>query len=148
MNKVVIKKYPNRRLYNTQISCYVALNDLFEMVKQGVDFVVIDNKTEEDITRNILTQIIFDQETKGYNLLPVNFLRQIIGCYQNKQGGVLPHYLEAMMHNFSANQDKLYKMSLENPLKMVEDFSRHNIEIIENNFKIFCQSFRVNKSDE
>ncbi len=85
MNKIIIRKYPNRRLYNTQISSYIALNDLFQMVKQGVDFIVVDSKTEEDITRNILTQIIFEQETKGYNLLPLSFLRQIINCYQNQQ---------------------------------------------------------------
>lgn len=148
MKKVLIKKYPNRRLYNTQISNYVALSDLFQMVKQGIDFTVVDSKTAEDITHNILTQIIFEQEAKGYRLLPIGFLRQIINCYKNQQEMILPHYLEAMMNNFLANQEKINKLAAESPLKILESFNRNNVEMIENGFKIFCQSFRVNKSDE
>src|SRR5678815_3616989 len=92
--KVVIKKYANRRLYNTASSSYVTLEHLSEMVKQGVDFVVYDAKTNEDITRTVLTQIIFEEEGKGQSLLPIQFLRQLIGFYGNSMQSFLPSYLE------------------------------------------------------
>ncbi len=148
MKKIIIKKYPNRRLYNTQISSYIALNDLFQMVRQGIDFIVIDSKTDEDITRSILTQIIFEQEAKGYNLLPISFLRQIISCYQNQQASILPNYLEAMMDHFSTSQEKMNQIAIENPLKIFEAVGRNNIEIVEKGIKIFYQSFGVKESDD
>lgn len=141
IKSIIIKKYPNRRLYNTQISSYITLNDLFLMIKKGVDFTVIDSKTEEDLTRSTLTQIIFEQEAKGYNLLPLNFLRQIICCYNDQQHNMLPHYLETMMHNFADNQDKLNKLALDNPIKMLEEFSRKNVEMMENSFQMFYKTF-------
>ena len=137
---IIIKKYPNRRLYNTQISSYITLSDLFLKVKKGINFIVIDSKTEEDLTRATLTQIIFEQEAKGYNLLPLNFLRQIICCYNDQPHNMLPHYLESMMHNFTENQDKLNKLTLDNPIKMIEEFSRNNIEMIENSFNMFYKA--------
>ena len=90
---VVIKKYANRRLYNTASSSYVTLDHLSEMVREGTDFVVLDAKTGDDITRSVLTQIIFEQESKGQNLLPVQFLRRLIRFYGDQMQGFLPPYL-------------------------------------------------------
>lgn len=103
-----IKKYANRRLYNTATSSYVTLDDLCKMVKDGVDFAVYDAKTGEDITRSVLTQIIVEQEGKGDNLLPIGFLRQIIGFYgDNMQHTMLPRYLDHSMQLFSENQERM-----------------------------------------
>src|ERR1700760_2091221 len=93
-NPVVDKKYATRRLYNTATSSYVTLDDLAKMIKEGGDFVAHDAKTGEDITRSVLTQIIVEQEQKGQNLLPISFLRQIIGFYGNNMEWLLPRYLE------------------------------------------------------
>ena len=101
---VVIKKYANRRLYNTSTSAYVTLEDLAKMVRDGVDFVVFDAKTNEELTRQILTQIIFEEESRGQALLPVQFLRQLIGFYGGQMEGVLPSYLEMSLENFSRQQ--------------------------------------------
>lgn len=102
---VVIKKYANRRLYNTASSAYVTLEDLARMVREGVDFVVFDAKTNEDLTRQILTQIIFEEESRGQALLPVQFLRQLIGFYGGQMEGVLPSYLQMSLENFSRQQE-------------------------------------------
>ena len=110
---VVIKKYSNRRLYNTQISNYVTLEDLFDMVKEDVDFIVKDAKTGEDLTHNVLTQIIFEQEAKGYIMLPVSFLRQIISFYGDKVASILPQYLESSMKSFAANHEKMSQMTFD-----------------------------------
>ena len=101
---VVIKKYANRRLYNTSTSAYVTLEDLAKMVRDGVDFVVFDAKTNEELTRQILTQIIFEEESRGQALLPVQFLRQLIGFYGGQMEGVLPSYLEMSLENFARQQ--------------------------------------------
>lgn len=101
---VVIKKYANRRLYNTSTSAYVTLDDLAKMVRDGVDFVVFDAKTNEELTRQILTQIIFEEESRGQALLPVQFLRQLIGFYGGQMEGVLPSYLEMSLENFARQQ--------------------------------------------
>ncbi len=103
---VVIKKYANRRLYNTSTSAYVTLDDLAKMVREGVDFVVFDAKTNEELTRQILTQIIFEEESRGQALLPVQFLRQLIGFYGGQMEGVLPSYLEMSLENFSRQQEQ------------------------------------------
>jgi len=103
---VVIKKYANRRLYNTSTSAYVTLEDLAKMVREGVDFVVFDAKTNEELTRQILTQIIFEEESRGQALLPVQFLRQLIGFYGGQMEGVLPSYLEMSLENFSRQQEQ------------------------------------------
>ena len=102
---VVIKKYANRRLYNTSTSAYVTLDDLAKMVREGTDFVVFDAKTNEELTRQILTQIIFEEESRGQALLPVQFLRQLIGFYGGHMEGVLPSYLEMSLENFSRQQE-------------------------------------------
>src|SRR5205085_12003077 len=105
--KVVIKKYANRRLYNTASSSYVTLEHLSEMVKQGVDFVVYDAKTNEDITRTVLTQIIFEEESQGESLLPIQFLRQLISFYGNSVQSFLPSYLELSLSSFAQQQERM-----------------------------------------
>jgi polyhydroxyalkanoate synthesis repressor PhaR len=107
--RVVIKKYANRRLYNTASSSYVTLEHLAEMVKEGVDFVVYDAKTGEDITRSVLTQIIFEEENRGAgtNLLPIQFLRQLIGFYGNNMQAFLPSYLELSLEAFTKQQERM-----------------------------------------
>jgi polyhydroxyalkanoate synthesis repressor PhaR len=105
--KVVIKKYANRRLYNTRSSAYVTLEHLSEMVKNGVDFVVYDAKTSEDITRSVLTQIIFDEESRGQNLLPIQFLRQLIRFYGDSMQTFVPTFLELSLDSFTRQQERL-----------------------------------------
>ena len=104
---VVIKKYANRRLYNTATSAYVTLEDLARMVREGVEFVVYDAKTNDDLTRQILTQIIFEEESRGEALLPVQFLRQLIGFYGGQMQGVLPSYLEMSLDSFARQQEQM-----------------------------------------
>ena len=104
---VIIKKYANRRLYNTQSSSYITLDDLSRMTRNGVDFQVLDAKTGNDITHAILTQIIMEEEANGEQMLPVGFLRQLIAMYGDSMQSVMPHYLEATMDNFRTNQRKL-----------------------------------------
>lgn len=107
-DRVVIKKYANRRLYNTASSSYVTLEHLSDMVKEGVDFVVYDAKSGEDITRSVLTQIIFEEENRGggQNLLPIQFLRQLIGFYGNQMQAFVPSYLEMSLENFAKQQER------------------------------------------
>ena len=104
---ITIKKYANRRLYNTRTSAYVTLEDLAKMVREGVDFVVFDAKTNEELTRQILTQIIFEEESRGQALLPVQFLRQLIGFYGGQMEGVLPSYLEMSLDSFTRQQEQI-----------------------------------------
>ncbi|MCX7676749.1 MAG: polyhydroxyalkanoate synthesis repressor PhaR [Alteraurantiacibacter sp.] len=107
---VVIKKYANRRLYNTQSSSYITLDDLARMTREGVDFVVLDAKTGGDITHSILTQIIMEEEANGEQMLPISFLRNLIAMYGNSLQALMPHYLEATMENFRANQARLQEV--------------------------------------
>jgi polyhydroxyalkanoate synthesis repressor PhaR len=106
---VVVKKYANRRLYNTATSTYVTLDDLAKMIKDGGNFVAYDAKSGEDITRSVLTQIIVEQEHKGQNLLPTNFLRQIISLYGDSMQFLVPSYLEQAMVAFARNQEQMRK---------------------------------------
>lgn len=101
---VIIKKYANRRLYNTETSSYITLDHLAAMTREGRDFKVIDAKTEEDITHNVLTQIIMEEENRGQTMLPVNFLRQLISLYGDSMQSMVPQYLEASMDAFRRNQ--------------------------------------------
>ena len=112
---IVIKKYANRRLYNTATSTYVTLDDLSVMVKAGQNFQVVDAKTGEDITRSVLTQIIFEEENKGgaQTLLPVNFLRQLIKFYGDQMQSVVPGYLEFSLDNLMKDQDKIRKQMMD-----------------------------------
>jgi polyhydroxyalkanoate synthesis repressor PhaR len=106
---VIIKKYANRRLYNTRSSSYITLDHLATMTREGINYKVLDAKSGNDITHTILTQIIMEEETNGEQMLPVGFLRELIGMYGNSMQSLIPHYLEASMDNFRANQAKLQK---------------------------------------
>ncbi|WP_057884432.1 polyhydroxyalkanoate synthesis repressor PhaR [Tsuneonella troitsensis] len=107
---IVIKKYANRRLYNTGTSSYITLDDLAKMTRENVDFKVLDAKTGDDITHTILTQIIMEEESSGgEQMLPIGFLRQLISMYGNSMQSMVPSYLDAMMDNFRANQNKLHE---------------------------------------
>jgi len=128
---VTIKKYANRRLYNTQSSSYITLDHLAKMTREGIEFKVVDAKTGADITHQILTQIIMEEEANsGEQILPVNFLRQLIAMYGNSMQSLLPHYLEASMENFRENQLKLRKAFEEslgnNPLAAI---AQRNMEM-------------------
>ncbi len=103
---VIIKKYANRRLYDTETSSYITLELLSQMTREGRDFVVVDAKTGDDITHSVLTQIIMEEEQRGENLLPVNFLRQLISLYGNSMQSMVPQYLEASMEAFRKNQQQ------------------------------------------
>lgn len=109
---VTIKKYANRRLYNTETSSYITLDHLAAMTREGRDFKVIDAKTEEDITHNILTQIIMEEESRGQTMLPVNFLRQLISMYGDSMQAMVPGYLDASMDSFRRNQEQ-FKSAVE-----------------------------------
>ncbi len=109
---VTIKKYANRRLYNTETSSYITLDHLAAMTREGRDFKVVDAKTEEDITHNILTQIIMEEESRGQTMLPVNFLRQLISMYGDSMQAMVPGYLEASMDSFRRNQEQ-FKSAVE-----------------------------------
>jgi len=136
--KTVIKKYANRRLYNTAKSSYVTLDDLSKMVRAGQDFSVYDAKTGEDITRSVLAQIIFEEEAKGHSMLPTNFLRQIIGLYGDALQGVVPSYLEASMETFAQNEDKMRHAFGANPTIMnFETMARSNMEWFEQAMRMF-----------
>ena len=104
---ITIKKYANRRLYNTSSSSYITLDDLAKMTREGVEFQVIDAKSGDDITHSILTQIIMEEEASGEQMLPVSFLRQLIGMYGNSMQSIMPGYLDAAMTSFRNNQSKL-----------------------------------------
>ena len=139
---VTIKKYANRRLYNTATSSYVTLDHLCQMVKNGEDFVVYDAKTGEDITRSVLTQIIFEEEGKGQNLLPIRFLRQLIRFYGDQLQGVLPNYLELSMESFAKNQEQVKSVISEaftgkNPLRTFEELARQNFQLFERAIRAF-----------
>ena len=101
---VIIKKYANRRLYNTETSSYITLEHLAAMTREGRDFKVVDAKSEDDITHNVLTQIIMEEEARGQTMLPVNFLRQLIALYGDSMQAMVPGYLEASMDSFRRNQ--------------------------------------------
>ncbi len=140
---VVIKKYANRRLYNTAKSTYVTLEHLAQMVRDGTDFAVNDAKSGEDITHSVLTQIIFEEEARGHNMLPINFLRQLIRLYGDTLQGIVPGYLEASMNTFSLNQEKMreqVRAAFEaNPaLANFEALARTNMEWFENAMRMFA----------
>jgi polyhydroxyalkanoate synthesis repressor PhaR len=144
--RVVIKKYANRRLYNTASSSYVTLEHLSEMVKKGVDFVVYDAKTNEDITRPVLTQIIFEEESRGQNLLPIQFLRQLIRFYGDSMQALVPSYLELSLDSFTQQQERMRKqfadtlggaMVGKGGLGYFEDQVRQNMMLFDRAMKMF-----------
>jgi polyhydroxyalkanoate synthesis repressor PhaR len=139
---IVIKKYANRRLYNTATSSYVTLDHLARMVKDKIEFVVHDAKTGEDITRSVLTQIIVEEEAKGQHLLPISFLRQLIGLYGDNLQGLVPQYLELTMQSFARNQEQIRKYLSDAfgsmyPFDQFEKMSRQNMAIFEQAVNMF-----------
>ncbi|MCK5284215.1 MAG: polyhydroxyalkanoate synthesis repressor PhaR [Alphaproteobacteria bacterium] len=150
----IVKKYANRRLYDTGRSSYVTLNDLCDMLKEGHDFVVLDAKSSEDITRSVLTQIIVDQESNGdENLLPTGFLKNLISFYGNNMQGLLPNYLEGTLDVFIKNQEQLREQlnksfsgmkNMNNMNNMfptstaaIEEMKRQNVAMFEQAMKMF-----------
>jgi polyhydroxyalkanoate synthesis repressor PhaR len=133
---VIIKKYANRRLYNTAASQYVTLEHLSDMVREGTDFIVLDAKTGEDITRSVLTQIIFEQESRGQNLLPVSFLRRLIRFYGDQMQGFLPPYLEMSMESFSKAQETMREnmsraFGATTPMAAFEEQAQRNMQLFQ-----------------
>src|SRR6201987_1146081 len=132
---VVVKKYANRRLYNTATSSYVTLEDLAKMIKEGGDFVVSDAKTGEDITRSVLTQIIVEQEQKGQTMLPISFLRQLIGLYGDSMQFLVPGYLEQAMLAFAQNQEQMRRNLQATlgifPFGQFEEMGKQNMALFE-----------------
>lgn len=147
---IVIKKYANRRLYDTGRSSYVTLDDLCQMVKDGQDFIVYDAKSGDDLTRQVLTQIIVDQESKGdSNMLPESFLKQLIGFYGDSLQSVVPNYLEQAFEAFSKNQEQFraqMQKSMENisivpsmsNMTSLEEINKKNMELFENAMKAWA----------
>jgi len=148
----VVKKYANRRLYNTATSSYVTLDELCQMVRDGKEFVVYDAKSGDDITRSVLTQIILEEDSKGRNLLPIGFLRQVIGFYDDSLHAFLPRYLELSMENFARHQDQMraymeetfgrfFPMPPGFEAKPFEDIARQNVQMLQNAARMFKPPF-------
>ncbi|NGM22391.1 polyhydroxyalkanoate synthesis repressor PhaR [Roseomonas stagni] len=140
---VVVKKYANRRLYNTESSSYVTLEDLAVMVRNGRHFVVYDAKSGEDITRSVLTQIIVEEEAKGRNLLPTSFLRQIIGFYGDSMQSLVPRYLESVMGAFSRQHDQVRRTVEQTmggfmPFGGLEEVGKQNMAMMERAMNLFA----------
>jgi polyhydroxyalkanoate synthesis repressor PhaR len=141
---VIIKKYANRRLYDTSSSQYVTLDYVRELVKSGRDFTVVDAKSGEDLTHGVLSQIIFEEEARGENLLPLPFLRQLIQYYGDSLQSVVPSYLEATMEAFSSQQEEMrerFAGSLQSPQAIMEAFqqqSRRNMEMFGQALQMFA----------
>ncbi|HUY52746.1 MAG TPA: polyhydroxyalkanoate synthesis repressor PhaR [Streptosporangiaceae bacterium] len=155
---VVVKKYANRRLYNTETSSYITLDTLAEMVRAGRDFVVYDAKSGEDITRGVLTQIIVEQEGRGQNLLPTGFLRQLIGFYGGQMQGLLPRYLEQAIGAFSAQQEQMRTAMQKTMGSMgtlfpfgspaaIEEVSRQNLAMMERAMSLFTPFYRPTEAE-
>jgi polyhydroxyalkanoate synthesis repressor PhaR len=144
---VVVKKYANRRLYNTESSSYITLDTLAEMVRGGRDFVVYDAKTGEDITRSVLTQIIVEEESKGRAMLPTGFLRQLIGFYGDQMQALVPKYLEQAMASFARQQEQMrvaMQQTMGNffPFGNMEEVGRQNLAMIERAMSLFTPFYR------
>jgi polyhydroxyalkanoate synthesis repressor PhaR len=140
---IIIKKYANRRLYNTATSSYVTLDHLCQMVKDGVEFAVYDAKSGEDITRSVLTQIIVEEESKGQNLLPINFLRQLISFYGDNLQFLVPRYLEHTMEYFARNQEQMRDYMRTTfggmfPFGRFEEMGKQNLAFFERAMKMFA----------
>lgn len=149
---VRIKKYANRRLYNTATSSYVTLDYLSQMVREGQDFTVEDAKTGEDITRSVLTQIIVEEEGKGQNMLPINFLRQLISLYGDNLQFLVPRYLEQSMEAFGRNQEQMRQYMKESfggifPFDRFQEMSKQNIAFFEQAMRMWSP-FRPNPQGE
>ena len=135
---VTIKKYANRRLYDTERSCYITLDDLGAMVREGREFRVVDAKSGDDITHNVLTQIIMEEENRGQTMLPVSFLRQLIALYGDSMQSMVPQYLEASMAAFRKNQQDV-RAAFEGALgsNPLAELTRRNMEMFQNAMRMF-----------
>ena len=147
--RVTIKKYANRRLYNTATSSYVTLDHLAQMVKDGTDFAVFDAKTGEDITRSVLTHIIVEEESKGPHLLPIDFLRHLISFYGDSLQAVVPNYLDHTMHAFARNQEQMRGAMQDalgglSPFGQFEEMRKQNMAMFENAMKMFVPFYGAN----
>ncbi len=142
---VVVKKYANRRLYNTESSSYITLDNLAEMVRAGRDFVVYDAKSGDDITRSVLTQIIVEEESKGGAMLPTPFLRQLIGFYGGSMQGLVPRYLEQTMGVFAENQQRVRSAMQQSIAPFIppgfEEVGRQNLAMLERAMSLFAAPF-------
>ena len=129
---VIIKKYANRRLYNTETSSYITLDHLAAMIREGRDFKVVDAKTDADITHTVLTQIIMEEESRGASMLPVNFLRQLIAMYGDSMQAMVPGYLDASMESFRRNQAQ-FKSAVEGAFanSPFAEIAKRNMEMFE-----------------
>lgn len=144
---VVVKKYANRRLYNTESSSYITLDNLAEMIRHGRDFVVYDAKSGEDITRSVLTQIIVEEEGKGSAMLPTSFLRQLIGFYGDNLQALVPRYLEQAMGAFALQQKQMREAMQQTmgrmfPFGGMEELSRQNMAVIERAMTMWSELYR------
>jgi polyhydroxyalkanoate synthesis repressor PhaR len=152
--KILIKKYSNRRLYDTQTSTYITLDDVRNMVKQNIEFEVRDAKTNDDLTRQILTQIIFEQELNGKDsMMPINFLKRMITMYDSKMNEFLPYYLEGSMEAFISNQEKLNDQFKEMwgqyyPLEKLEAMQRRNMQMMQAAMQAFNPFDYMNKAKD
>ncbi len=140
---ITIKKYANRRLYNTATSSYVTLDHLSQMVKDGADFVVYDAKTGDEITRSVLTHIIVEEESKGQNLLPISFLRHLISFYGDNLQALVPRYLEQTMQSFAHNQEQMRQYMHETmngltPFGQFEEMGKQNLAIFDSAMRMFA----------
>lgn len=148
---VIVKKYANRRLYNTESSSYITLENLAEMVRNDRDFVVYDAKSGEDITRSVLTQIIVEEEGKGNALLPTNFLRQLIGVYGTEMPSLMPKYLEQAMANFVRQQESVRETVSKTfgPFMPpgIEDMGRKNMAMMERAMNLFTPFYREGEAN-
>lgn len=149
---VIIKKYANRRLYNTATSTYVTLDDLARMVRDGTHFTVYDAKSGEDITRSVLTQIIFEEENKGHNLLPINFLRQLIRFYGDSLQAFVPSYLEFSIEALTREQEKLRSQLIDSfgapPFRALEEQAKRNVALFQQAMKMFNPFAVLQTGDE
>jgi polyhydroxyalkanoate synthesis repressor PhaR len=153
---VVVKKYANRRLYNTETSSYITLDNLADMVRQGRDFVVYDAKTGEDITRSVLTQIIVEEEGKGRALLPTAFLRQLIGFYGDQMQSLVPRFLEQAMGAFSQQQEQMRAAMQKTmgsigtifPFGNMEEVGRQNMAMMERALSLFTPFYRGSETGD
>lgn len=162
----IIKKYANRRLYHTEISQYITLDDVADMVRKGEDLKVVDARTGADLTRTILTQIIVEQEAKGENLLPIKFLRQVIRMYSDQMRPMIPHYLDQTVDTLLNNQEELSKywtgqmdsaqknitalpaQAVQKFNDSVEEIARQNMNIFETTMKIFSPFIPMSPTDK
>lgn len=162
----IIKKYANRRLYHTEISQYITLDDVADMVRKGEDLKVVDARTGQDLTRTILTQIIVEQESKGESMLPIKFLRQVIKMYSDNMRPMIPHYLDQTVDTLMNNQEELSKYwtdqigsAQKNITKLpaaavakfnegVEEIARQNMNIFETTMKLFSPFVATSQNDK